>query len=141
VRYASGRLVSSNPADAGSGFAIPLAQVPVAIPSGTLTGSFSTPPLYIQHMEDVNFQVNSAGTAAGQLTVYQSNDPDQPYINGAVSPYMVTNWAEVCTLSISGLACAVVNLRDQAAKFLMVSWVQSAGTGSMDVTWSAKGPS
>ena len=143
MRVASCHLVSSNIQDTGFNLAIPVPKTPVAIASGTLSGSFVAPPQYVHHMYDMNYQVIVTGTVAtpptGTLTIQQSNDSESPYYNAAPSPYGVVNWTNVATVAVTGSVDFAVNLQQQAMKWLRLNWAHTAGTGSMDVYFVAKG--
>lgn len=137
----SSHLVSSDPNDTGFNLAVPIDQVPVAIPAGTLTGSFVAPPLYVQHMVDMNFQVTTSGSMTGDIEVWQSNDPDQMYMQGSAAPYGIVNWTQIpVTVGVTGQASVAINLWEQAMKWLQFRWTDGGSdSGTIDVHFSAKG--
>lgn len=141
MRVIQTHLVSSNPQDTGFNLAVPIPQVPLAISSGTLSGSFTAPPQYVLHMYDMNYQVITAGTVTGTITINQSNDSDQQYLHGTASPYGVTNWAPVpgTTVALTGSTDFTVSLTQQAMKFLQFQYAHTLGTGSIDVKFVGKG--
>ena len=90
-------------------------------------------------MIHMNYQITTAGTVTGSLAIYQSNDNDRLYWNGALQPYGIQNWSQLLTLQITGSSNTVVNMQHQAMSWLQCRWSHDSGVGSMDINFTAKG--
>lgn len=157
MRILNVHLVSSNPADQGLGLAAPFQSKAVCIASGTLSGSFSTPGVNIQHMYGFSVTTVISGSLTGSVQVNGSNDPGYDRVSpifltqtsgsNAVSQAQgINNWALVpgsqqtlAAATLSGSVSSMINAYQQFYKWIQVQWTHTAGTGSIDVYLTAKG--
>lgn len=142
MRVFNSHLVSSNAVDAGNQFAVPTQQVPTYIASGTLSASFSTPPVNLSHIYGYSVTAVTSGSVTGSIAIYASNDTGTDF-NGTG----VANWTLVTdpvtglsTLQgMTGSANVTYNMSQQFYKWMRCTWSHTAGTGSIDIWVNGKG--
>lgn len=116
-----------------------LSDSPVIIASGTLSGSFVTPPIDIQYLEHWSATCTAQGVVGN--AVWQVCN-DLSTIEWA--PTGLTNWVEYPDLT-SPVSASVIpiqtfwTLSHQGYGFVRFTWEHQSGTGSIDVTFTGKG--
>jgi hypothetical protein len=117
-----------------------LSDSPTLIASGTLSGSFTSVPVDIQHLEHWSATLSAQGVY-GQATWQVANDLSTL----EWQPTQITNWAEYPQLR-TPVSCSGGNtvqtfwqLQHQGYAYVRFVWTHLAGTGSIDLTFTAKG--
>lgn len=144
MRIFNTHLVSSNPFDSGGTLAAPHQITPMVIASGTLSGSFSSPPLNLQHIYGYSVDVTTIGVT-GSVGLYASNEAGQEYPGD--NGQSIVNWTLVPTTVQQFSSSQVTkttgtwNVSQVFYKWLRAQYVHTAGTGSIDVWATGKGDS
>lgn len=162
MRIYNNKIISSDPRDAGLNLAVPFQAVLVAIASGTLSGSFSTPGIDIAHEYGFSVTVSISGSLTGSVALYASNEPGNTMVPkrfgqqvaGQSMTYLdqgLNNWSLVrdpnnvpalqplSASTTGGPSLVTFNAAQQFYRWLQVRWVHNAGTGSIDGWITAKG--
>ena len=155
MRIQTGHIVSSAVADLGLTLNPPTQQCPVVITSGTLSASFSTPGINLDHMYGFSVTATITGSLSGAVSLWASNDHGNDRLPrgfktqtaGSGSTTLnqgITNWVQIAgslqQMSASTTAVSTMfNLSQQFYKWFQVQWSHSLGTGSIDVYYTGKG--
>lgn len=137
-RIQSTHVVSSDPHAQGLTLAVPVQQNLVCIASGTLSGSFVTPAISVLHAEHWSATAETAGVV-GVCRWEFSNDAS---INNEYATLSVTGWVpykNLDTLMSGSDDLTIWNLQNQAYRWLRFRWMHQSGTGSLDLSLTAKG--
>jgi hypothetical protein len=141
MRVTSVHLVTSDPFATGQNLAVPAPQNALCISSGTLSASFVSPPVDILQMNMWAATVTAVGvTGVGYWQV--CNDVG----NSPYNTTNLTNWVTYPNVdeqfqSGDGVTpnLSTWNMQNQAYHFLRFGWLHQSGTGSIDVSITAKG--
>jgi len=108
------------------------------IASGTLSGSFSCTPVNIVTALGFSLSVDTTGSLSGALGLYASNDPGDVR-NGV--PITVNSWSLIPGTLQQFLSSSngFYDLDGQHFKWLQPRWVHNSGTGSINISFTAKG--
>lgn len=144
----TGHLVSSNPNDSPFTQANPSApKVPIYIAAGTLSASFVTVPVPVEHLYGFSITAVMSGSTVNNITgtvgVFGSND---------LVPLPVTsnrlpgNWVQIADAlgnvarsNMSGSQTTMFNAQQQYYRFVQVQYTHTGGTGSLDIFMTGKG--
>ena len=138
MRVQSTQIVNSDPLAQGLTLAVPFQANLMCIASGTLSGSFVTPPISVLHAEHWSGTAVTAGVK-GIGTWQISNDASG---NNEFATISVRNWVDYPNLEQQFKQPsdqATWNLQNQAYRWVRFKWTHQLGTGSIDVYLTAKG--
>lgn len=163
MRVLNNHLVSSDVTDLGLSLAVPVQKVPVVIASGTLSASFTTPGVSIEHLYGANVSVRTIGSMTGSIIIETANSvgntrlPQQfaSQVSGSSQTFLdqgIVDWnalpvtaagATVTNVSNSNAAYTYTsfNLTQLFSKWIRVKYVHASGAGAMDVWVNGKGDS
>lgn len=118
-----------------------LSNSPTIIASGTLSGSFTSTPVDIQYLEHWSATVVAQGVVGN--AVWQVCNDLSP---NEYDPTGLNTWVEYPDLS-APVSCSSPTeqvqtfwtLSHQGYAFVRFNWEHQAGTGSIDVSFTAKG--